>query len=118
MKKFLYALFLILGFTTACSADSQSEIQPGKIYMFYSNSCPHCHDALQYINRKYPYLNLTMINVANPEGYQLLIKCARKFNLGQSVGTPLFCADNRHLMGWSPAAERDFDQLVKPYLKK
>ena len=51
------------------------------------------------------------------EGFELFVKCARKFNLGNQIGTPLFCMGENHLMGWSPESEKEFDEYVKPFIK-
>ena len=100
---------------TATQDVSQQQLDSDKIYFFYSNTCPHCHDALEYLNNKYPDLELTMINVGTPDGYNLLIESARKFNLGNRVGTPLFVLGDKHLMGWAPEYAKDFDLLVKEF---
>lgn len=54
MKKYAFLLavltFLVSGCDTGTKADE--EINPDKLYFFYSNGCPHCHDALEYINKK------------------------------------------------------------------
>ncbi len=47
-----------------------------------------------------------------------MVKCARKFNLGDRIGTPLFCMGRKHLMGWAPQNERKFDMYVRPFVKE
>lgn len=61
---------------------------------------------------------MTMVNVGNPGGFNLMVKCARKFNLGDRIGTPLFCMGRKHLMGWAPQNERKFDMYVRPFVKE
>ncbi|MBS4773731.1 MAG: hypothetical protein KHX55_05605 [Proteobacteria bacterium] len=120
MKKIFYICGAVLLLLTACGkgTDSQnSELNPNKVYFFYSNSCPHCHDALDYINQKYPDLKISMVNVGTGEGYEMLVRCARKFKLGSQIGTPLFCMGDKHLMGWAPSIAEQFDRYVKPFLK-
>lgn len=119
MKKLFSICAAALLFLGACDNASKQteEIAPDKIYFFFSNTCPHCHDALNYLNQKYPNLEISMTNVGNPEGFELFIKCARKFNLGNQIGTPLFCMGENHLMGWSPESEKEFDEYVKPFIK-
>lgn len=123
MRKIFTLLVLALFITAGCDgqgnaapAKEESGLADNKIYFFYYNECPFCHDAMDYINAKYPDLKITMINIHNPGGYELLVECARKFNLGRSVGTPLFCMGNKYLMGWSDESPRQFDEYVKPYL--
>lgn len=119
MKKIFYLLVFSLLFTAACdgnASNARTELSPDKVYFFYSNSCPHCHDALEYINGKYPELKLSMVNVGNSEGYNLLIKCTRDFKLGSRIGTPFFCMGRQYLMSWSPQIADSFDEKVKPFL--
>lgn len=119
MKKLLLTLCAVCFFFTACEKQSQStkeiEIDNGKIYFFFSETCPHCHDALRYIKQAHPDLHFTMVDVADPQGYKLFVKCARKFKLGHNIGTPLFCMGNNYLMGWAPEYETRFDQYTKPF---
>ena len=102
MKKLFTLLAAVLCLLTACSQQPASpgeSLSADKIYLFYSNSCPHCHDALDYLDRNYPDLKISLVNVGN------------------RIGTPLFCMGDNYLMGWSPETEKRFDSLVKPFLK-
>lgn len=117
MKKILSLLLIIPLFLGACSSKEDELLDSDKVYFFYSNSCPHCHHALDYINQKYPNLQLSMINVGSPEGYDLLVRCAQEFKLGNQIGTPLFCMGDKYIMGWSQEHEVKFDEYIKPYLK-
>lgn len=84
---------------------------------FYYNECPYCHDAIDYIDRQYPNLNMAMVNIHVGNGFELFKACGEKFRLGNSIGTPLFCMGDKYLMGWSENNARKFDEYVKPYLK-
>lgn len=91
-------------------------LENDKIYFFFSNTCPHCHEALDYINRKYPDLKITLVNVADDDGYDMFVAGAKKYKLGQQIGTPLFCMGGNYIMGWSSEFEPKFDEYVRPYL--
>ena len=93
MKKLLSAVLVAAAFCLGGCAE-KSAIQSDKIYFFYSETCPHCHDAEAY----------------------LFVKCAEKFNLGQRIGTPLFCMGDNYLMGWAPEYENRFDAYARPFL--
>ena len=121
MKKICYILVCLCCFLGACkdhTSTTSQELSADKIYFFYSNYCPHCHDALNYLNSHYPDLKLSMVNVSNSNGNELLFKCAKKFKLGNQIGTPLFCMGDKYIMGWSEQNASQFEEYVKPYLNK
>lgn len=116
MKNILITLITSLFLITGCNEDN-AEISKNKAYLFYSQTCPHCHEAREYINKKYPNLDITQIDVASKEGQSLLFKCAEKFNLGKNIGVPLFCLGDKHIMGWSNSYKIKFDAYIRPFLK-
>lgn len=123
MKKYL-SLFLVFASLVLGGCDNSKQSQQKedifsdkKVYFFYSNFCPHCHDALAYINKKYPNLSLTMVNVQNSDGYNLLLRAAKEYNLGNQIGTPLLIIGKNHLMGWADEYETQFDIWIKPFIK-
>ena len=123
MKKILYSLFMLIVVLCGCDSQStqnqtqQSSLADDKIYFFYYNECPYCHDAMDYTNQKYPNLKMTMVNIHNVGGYRLLVECAKKYKLGNNVGTPLFAMGDKYIMGWSEETSKQFDEYIKPYLK-
>lgn len=130
MKKIIGALLGInLMFLGACGQDSSNPreaekaineeegLREDKIYFFYAMGCPHCHDALEYIKAKYPNLAMESKNVASRDGYELFLECADKFDLGNQIGTPLFCMGKSYIMGWGKSSGAQFDEQVKPYIK-
>ena len=114
MKKICMILAVLI--ITACSHNSEN-LNDNQIYFFYSNTCPHCHDAIEYINSKYPELDVAMVNVSNPGGYELLFEAAQKYNLDESVGTPLIAFGDNYIMGWSKQYEAKFDEYCKSFVK-
>lgn len=114
MKKYILSLLLAIGFISSCN--NQPQISNDKIYFFFYDGCPYCHHAMEYINKKYPDLEMTKIDVYQAEGYKLFEACGDKFNL-ESIGTPLFCMGDKYIMGWSKNNERKFDRFVKPFIK-
>ena len=115
---FVFAVFILSGCDSSQKSEAREDVfSDKKVYFFYSNFCPHCHDALAYINKKYPNLQLTMVNVQNPDGYNLLLRAAKEYNLGNQIGTPLLLMGKNYLMGWADEYEPQFDAWVKPYLK-
>lgn len=121
MRKLLFfiAFFVTaIPFLSGCSDNKKNELDPNKIYFFYQSTCPHCHHALEYINRVAPNVEMEMVSI-DGEGRSLFIKCVEKFNLPQnSIGTPLICMGDNYLMGWSDSYEEKFDEYVEPYRLK
>jgi len=119
LKIFFLSVLLSLGLS-ACDGNENipSKISNNQVYFFYQTTCPHCHHAIEYVNRKYPDLKMVLVNIANHDGFSLFEKCAGKFNLTENLGTPLFCMGDKYLMGWSPSSEKQFDAYVQPFLNK
>ena len=115
MKKILLAICTGIFLLSGCS--KQDDLASNKIYYFYSESCSHCKEASAYINQHYPDLEMTKIDVTTKTGYDMIIKCAQKFKLGNRVGTPLFCMGDRYVMGWSDKDAAKFDNYIKNFLK-
>ena len=109
-------------FLTACDNNAKDVndvvISENEIYFFYSNGCSHCHHALEYMNKKHPELNINMVDVAERSGYNLFKECAEKHNLGNQLGTPLFCMGDKSLMGWGGQSSKIFDEYAAPFYKK
>lgn len=119
MRKITFSLFALMIFLCCCDSKTKkvSALSEDKIYFFYYNECPYCHNAIEYIDKKYPELNMAMVNIYVGNGFDLFKKCGQKFNLGNNIGTPLFCMGDKYLMGWSKANAQKFDKYVQPFLK-
>lgn len=116
MKKNLLSLICGLFVLQAC--DNTASINDNEIYFFFYDGCPYCHHAMEYINKKYPNLEMTKVDVYDTKGYKQFEACAEKFDLGEKAGTPLFCMGKHYILGWSKNTEKKFDLYVRPFLKK
>ena len=116
MKKFILGAFCFI-FMFLCGCGEGEKIREDKIYFFFYDGCPYCHYAMEYINQKYPDLEMTKVDIYQKPGYKLFEACGQKFNL-KTIGTPLFCMGDKYIMGWSKSTEKKFDLYVRPFLKK
>lgn len=99
MKKFLLFLFMTIPLISGCQ--KKEKLEDDKVYFFYQTTCPHCHIALEDINRIAPDLELYMYEISG-SGRELFIQCVEKFDLPRNqIGTPLICMGNSYIMGWS-----------------
>ena len=116
MRKTLLLLTSCIFALLSCS--QEAKIKEDEIYFFFYDGCPYCHQAMGYINQKYPNLDMIKVDVYQAAGYRLFEACAEKFDLGEKAGTPLFCMGNHYVLGWSKNNEKKFDRFVQPFLKK
>ncbi len=116
MKKFFY-LLIVSFLTMAGQAKAEEEISADKIYFFTYDGCPYCQTANEHINKTHTNLNIEKIDIYKPGGMYLFKKCAKKFNLGRNIGTPLFCMGNDYIMGWSEDNQKRFDELSVHFKK-
>lgn len=112
MRKVILFLFL---FIVGCESAGET-LDKNKIYFFYSNGCPHCHDAMEYIDKKYAQVPMAMVNVGTPNGYDLLRKTARNYKISGGIGTPFITFGDNYILGWGNDSPRQFDKYVVPYL--
>lgn len=122
MRNIFAAIMLGIVFLSGCGEKevqtTANEYPKEVISFFYSNTCPHCHEALKYVNANYPDLRMNMVNVATKQGQKKLMECARKFKLGNRIGTPLFCMGDNYIMGWTESYGARFDEYIKPFLSE
>lgn len=117
----LFLIFVIVPLILSSCGDNKkqslNDLQANKIYFFYQDGCPHCHYAIEYVNKTHPNLAMEQVNIATPRGFELFVQCVRKFKLGDKVGTPLFCMGDNYVMGWSKALQQKFDNQIKDFIK-
>lgn len=109
-----FALALMLSLSCCDKSNNESS----EIYFFYSDHCPHCHEAIETIERKYPDLKLTRVSVDEAKGRTLLFRYAEMFKIGNRIGTPFFVFKDKYIMGWSPQQEKLFDIYIKSLTEK
>ncbi len=77
--------------------------QDGRLHVFYSPDCPHCHDAIAYLKER-PRIDYALHDISKPTGEALLRRVAKHFRL-EKIGVPLFVYGSRYVMGFeSPEA--------------
>ena len=87
-------------------------LEDNKAYVLYLQGCPICQNALEYINERYlTRPDVVRVDLETEEGRSLLKQCAKKFGF-KSVVAPVVCIGDKHFMGWSTKAARDFDQYL------
>ena len=114
MLKVLSALLVISFLAAPAYARRKKEpvLEANKAYVLYLRECPICQNALEYINDRYlTRPDVVRVDLETEEGRSLLTQCAKKFEL-KSIVAPVICIGDKHFMGWSSKAARDFDRYL------
>lgn len=114
MKKTILCLLSICAFLCCTFSVQASWFGAEKITIYSQRGCPHCQEALRYIQKYHPKLKIEIVELNTNEAIQRLYKCADKFSISRSrVGTPLICFEKDYIMGWSRESEKKFEKLVQ-----
>ena len=116
----IYTILLLgaaLILPAACdNNDTMQELSTDEVYFFYQETCPHCHDAAQYIKNKYPRLKIISRDIKLPGNMELFRQAVADYNITGVAGTPLICFGDKYIMGWGEEDKFLFDAYIIPYL--
>lgn len=135
MKKILITIIMLFLFlptftTNALSKDYNDLVAPivGEkikedkinLYLFYSETCPHCHDEMKYlttISEKYKdKLNIYKYEVTkNKDNAKLLTTIKKMFEVNGS-GVPFTVIGNEHILGYSENTNTTIESIIDKYL--
>lgn len=101
---------------TACGkGDDITSLSKDEVYFFYQETCPHCHEAADYIKADHPNLRIKPLDIKMPGNRRLFEQAVRSYDIGQMAGTPLICFGKRYIMGWGPDDVALLDEYAKDY---
>ena len=114
MKKILVFLVFML-FTLIVSAEDPQK--QDVFYFFYSDSCPHCHHAMPFIDsleKEYPDIKFKRLEVSNDEvNFALFNKKMEKLQI-KNAGVPLFIFNDKYVVGFKEGkSEKKIKKLLK-----
>ncbi|MBN1979321.1 MAG: thioredoxin family protein [Anaerolineae bacterium] len=98
-------VMILLGLVTSCDCDGGSEGPVVHAILFYSPSCPHCHqvmtEVLPPLEKKYgDQLQVLELDTATPEGQQVYQSAVAYFSIPQERrGVPTLVLDSIVLVG-------------------
>lgn len=112
MKKILLGLVIavlsvgifIPQFLFAQDDINNEEIKKIEYILFYSKTCPHCHDEIDFINKKIlpeygEYIDLQMYDVATPDGQDLVTQYGYFYKVDVR-GVPVAFIDDEVVFGY------------------
>lgn len=116
MKKYLVLLFIFLLVGCSFSENKQNNKKNEvNLYLFYSSTCPHCHNEINWLNeieKKYSYLKITKIEISkNHEYYQ---KVLEKLNI-EDMYVPLTIIGSDYTFGFSDDIKEEIESYIERY---
>ncbi len=102
---FVLSLLCFSFSTNNVSAQESSSEEKIDIYLFYSETCPHCKDEEKFLNKlieEDERINLKQFEVTkSDENWQLFRETLDKFNVKSSeVGVPFTIINDQYFVGW------------------
>lgn len=116
--KIVFFILITTTFGLLLGCQKKETFNKDTVYLFWQDGCIHCHEALTYIQKKHPNMNIELLNIAQTPAREKLIQVAKEFKLPNQIGTPLFVMNKEILMGWSNTTREKFDLNAPKFQKK
>lgn len=87
-------------------------------YFFHGDGCPHCQNAIEYINSikdKYPNIEIVSYEVWENEDNAELFDNVKKYLGTDSRGVPFVVIGNRYLTGFNDYRKQDIKDVLDYY---
>jgi glutaredoxin len=86
------------------SGDAATAIPSHILHIFYHPECPHCHDAMTFLEEQNDLPPMKKLDITSPHGQHLVTEAIRQFGLNASkLGVPLFVYNGKWLIGFDRA---------------
>lgn len=112
---FIFVLLITLYFIFPISSKALEQV---KLYLFYSNSCPHCREEREYLNdiqNKYPNLEIEMLEVTQiPENSDLLNQVKKALGTENNY-VPYTVIGNIGLTGYNDNIARQIEHFIEKF---
>lgn len=90
------------------------------LYLFYSESCPHCHDEIEYLNSiKEKYKDKLIVykyEVSKNEDNSKMLDSVKKIYGVNNQYVPFTAIGNDYIVGFSEATETTIESIIEKYI--
>ena len=115
MRKLLFVLILAM-FSSAVSAEEAQKSE--RFYFFYSDSCPHCHEAMPFVaelEKEFPDIEFKKLELSQaPENMAIFSKKVEKLGI-KGGGVPTFVFRDRYVVGFKKGV---FEEKIRAMINK
>lgn len=92
------------------------------IYLFYSYTCPHCHDEIEYfkeLEEKYKdKINIYKYEVMKNKDNLTMMNASKDLFEVTSTGVPFTVIGKEYILGFSESTKDEFTYIIDNYLSK
>lgn len=107
---------------TANIVNKKIEENKINIYLFYSYTCPHCHDEIEYfkeLEKKYENkINIYKYEVLKNKDNAALMKTTKNLFDVSSTGVPFTVIGKEYILGFSETTKDQIEYILDNYLKE
>lgn len=107
---------------TANIVNEKIEENKINIYLFYSYTCPHCHDEIEYfkeLEKKYENkINIYKYEVLKNKDNAVLMKTTKNLFDVSSTGVPFTVIGKEYILGFSETTKDQIEYILDNYLKE
>ena len=115
MKKVLFLLVFVLVSLTLSAEEAQ---KTERFYFFYSDSCPHCHEAMPFVEeleKEFPNIEFKKLELSKvPENMAIFNKKVEKLGI-KGGGVPTFVFRDQYIVGFKKGA---FEEKIRAMINK
>ena len=115
------ALYLMLFFVLLLPQQVQAQGPVVQILLFYSDTCPHCHEVMENVlpplQAKYgPRLQVRALEISDARNFEMLLQLETAYQVPEErVGIPEIFIGSEYLIG-SILIDEKLDGLIEAYL--
>ena len=115
MKKIFILLVLVMvSFLLSAEEAQKSE----RFYFFYSDSCPHCHEAMPFVEeleKEFPNIEFEKLELSKaPENMAIFNKKVEKLGI-KGGGVPTFIFRDQYIVGFKKGV---FEEKIRAMINK
>ena len=115
MKKVLFLLVFALVSLTLSAEEAQ---KTERFYFFYSDSCPHCHEAQPFVEeleKEFPNIEFKKLELSKvPENMAIFNKKVEKLGI-KGGGVPTFVFRDQYIVGFKKGV---FEEKIRAMINK
>lgn len=111
MKK-MYIVLLLLTLLIPFNVFAKEKV---KLHLFYSDTCPHCHSEIEYLNEiDDKYDNLEISYYERNDHSELLKEVRKKLEIDNSY-VPLTVVGSDYVIGFNDETKNQIEDMIKAY---